>query len=70
MLTPEDTPTARPDDGLMVATKVSLLLHTPPLTVLFKSVEEPEHIFSVPLITDGNELTDIVADDLQPVIKE
>ena len=54
---PAATPVTVPKLGSMVANVTSLLVHDPPVTVLFKVVCAPLHTFIVPVIAAGNAFT-------------
>jgi hypothetical protein len=67
---PADTPLTVPVDGSTVALAVLLLLHVPPVIVLFKSLVAPTHALAVPVIEDGVvfTVTTLVTAVPQPVV--
>ena len=67
MVVPGATPLIMPDPGLITATAVLLLVHTPPVLLSLKFVVDPLQTLSIPLITAGKGLTVILVYSEQPV---
>ena len=51
---PPEMPVSKPLTGFMVAMRVLLLLHVPPVALSSSGVVVPVHVAVVPVMTDGS----------------